>query len=260
MKNSLENISNRRDWIVDYINRSKTASVNCLAKQLSVSEMTIRRDLRFLMEQNLIAKTPTGMYRSNQDVVIFSNYYERNNINQNEKRSIARLAMQFVNNGDFIAMDSSTTVIEMVKCFPLNLNITLVTNSLAIPLLILDQSLVQLICTGGSARPGHASSTGSITNNVISMYKYDKAFISANAFDPNLGLCDKADEMQLKSLMAKNSKKVYFLCDSSKFLKKSWYFTAIQNLEAIITDSKVSPEILNILREKGYNVLVAPDD
>jgi len=258
MKNSINVINQRREYIVEYINKVGRTSVEMLAEKLNVSLATIRRDLVFLEEHQLIKKTPYGLYTGSNDIVSFNGYEKRICINQFEKQAIAKLALKFIQNGDFIGMDASTTVIELCKLLPNDIDISLVTNSQLIPFLLMNKPSIQVISTGGVSSPSHASNVGGITNSVISMFHYDKVFISANAFDPNLGICDKSEEIAIKTSFIRAAEKSYLLCDSSKFMKKSLYFTLIRNFDAIITDWKIDKNILKRLQDMGHNILIAP--
>ena len=56
MRNSYKNIENRREHILDVLNKNKSMTIEELSKHLNVSEMTIRRDCNSLAKMGRITQ------------------------------------------------------------------------------------------------------------------------------------------------------------------------------------------------------------
>ena len=104
----------RRNKIIDYIENHGAATITGLSQVLGVSEMTIRRDLRYIEAQGVIKRTYGGAV-SNEGTGLEPFPNTRKTQQQQEKERIASKALEFINDGDTLIFDCSTTVLALSK-------------------------------------------------------------------------------------------------------------------------------------------------
>lgn len=259
MRSSNEAVSQRRDRILDYISSTGRTTTELVAKEFGVSIMTARRDLLYLMEKKLISKSSSGLFMVDNNTVFMKDFNFRLSHHMTEKQAMARECLKLIKDGDLIGTDASTSVLTLCQMLPQEYQLTLVTLSQVLPLMMEHHPNATIVSTGGISLKGHASYVGSIALSALSAFHFDKSFLSTSAFDPALGLCDYSEELNNKAKLMERSRESYLLCDSSKLEKKSLHYLFIPaNITAIITDWKVSQEQLDNLYRHDYNVIVAP--
>lgn len=261
MRSSNEVVAQRRDKVLEYISTTGRTTTELLAKEFGVSIMTARRDLLYLSEKNLIRKSSSGLFMVDNNTVSIRDFNFRLQHHLPEKQAIARECLRFIQDGDLIGTDASTSVLTLCRKIPRDYRLTLITLSQILPMMMENHPNVTVVSTGGISLKGHASYVGSIAVSTLSSFHFDRAFLSTSAFDPALGLCDYPEELDIKSNLIKHSAETYLLCDSSKLGKNSLhYLFSPANITAIITDWKITSEQLDNLRRYNYNVIVAPAD
>lgn len=229
----------RLDKILSLLNEKNFASIEELQTILNVSTITIRRDIKELENRMLVQKVYGGVKKINSNI-LESRFAERRMIHSRQKISIAKTAIQFVNDGDTIFIDSSSTAFELVRLCKEKLNdIHMVTNSLMSALELLENQTCTITLVGGTVRIDNISSIGMNAEEMVEHLNAEKAFISCRAFMPSKGTFEVSPAIGIiKRTMAKNSNKVYLLVDDSKFFKRS-AFMAIptDDINVIVTNS-----------------------
>ena len=117
--------------IVELINKEIKTTVANLCEKFSVSPATIRNDLRELELAGLLKRTHGGAI-SNRKASFELNSYQKEVENLEKKAAVAKAAIQYVQDGDIIAIDTGTTTLELAKLLVGRRNITVVTNDLEI--------------------------------------------------------------------------------------------------------------------------------
>ena len=124
-------VEERKEKILDMLNRDGKVKVNELSRLFDVSEVTIRLDLSDLEENGLLSRVYGGAVSS------YKNYYnmsfkQRVIANGNEKKLIAAKAAQMVMENDTLMMNSGTTTLFTYMALSKSMHLTIITNSVAI--------------------------------------------------------------------------------------------------------------------------------
>ena len=117
----------RRNQILEQLQREKRVVVSELSAFFGVSEETIRRDLEKLSEDGFVVKTYGGAVL-NEDNVVDMPFVIRKNTNVAEKQIIGKLIAGMINDGEQIVMDASSTVAGTARYLKAKSNLTIVTN------------------------------------------------------------------------------------------------------------------------------------
>lgn len=225
----------RRNIIKDDIENKGSVDIEQLSNQFSVSQMTIRRDLKVLENEGIIKRTMKGAIPVN-DNSIDDTLRLRLSQNKAEKIAIARYAANLINNDDVIIIDASTTALELCK-FIMDKSITVITNSLSVAVALSSSSHVNVIVLGGTLRRGSLSLIGHEVVENFERYNINKAFISSKALSYDEGLTDiNMFEVETKKAAIKKSSQVIVLLDHTKINKTSLLKVCdIQQITRVIT-------------------------
>ncbi len=226
----------RQNTILEMVSERKYCTVNYLSKQLFVAPMTIRRDLNEMESTGLITRCFGGVTvpdYENREVP----FEIRNKSNFVAKQQIAEKAAQLIKNGDVLFLDSSTTVGHIVEFLSPEQNLTVITNSTWIAEK-LKQKHITCYLTGGKLVENSYALVGSIAEASVSRVFANVCFFSAQGIDENGVITDQSEaESALRRLMIQNSKKQYFLFDSSKRNKRfAFKIITTDQISGIITE------------------------
>lgn len=234
----------RQKFICDYLKKNKFVDTNDLQKMLDVSDMTVRRDLKKLEDEQRLLRVMGGA-RS----MFFSTAEERGNIHYEEKRRIAKYAASLVREGDTLFLDASSTVYAIMEF--LTVPVTMITNNLSICMELKDKEYIDIILTGGSLRKNSMMMTGKEALHTISTYCVDKAFLSSNAISLVHGITDSINgESEVKRAMIANSDQVYFMMDHSKFgERKLNKICELNQITELIVDNTEDADSIKFVNE-----------
>lgn len=242
----------RRSKIISILNENKSLLVNETAELFNVTEETIRRDLKLLESQGLLARTHGGAVLS-EDTGVEAPLEIREGINIEGKNLIGKRAAGMVNNNDTIILDASTSSLYVAKHLKDKKGLTVITNAERIILELSGCEDITLISSGGILRKKSLSYVGRAAENAISNYYADKLFFSCKGFSPKKGFTDSNEqESDMRKTMIKCSEKTIFLCDRTKFDKVGYVNTArLEDIDTIITDIELPDGWKGILDEAG---------
>jgi len=248
----------RREKILELIREDGHAKVQDLARIFKVTEVTIRQDLEKLESEGLVEREHGGAILSN----IGSNVKDitlQNQSNMPAKIAIARKAIEFINDGDTIILDSGSTTTEIAKLITGYKNLTVITNAINIALILGANSGINLMVTGGEFKPPTLSLTGQKSADFFNNINADKVFLATAGLSLKAGLTyPSISDLCVKRAMIDVSDKVYVVADSTKIGLKSFAsLGALALIDHLITDSQVTKENIKMLQEHEVDYILA---
>lgn len=248
----------RRSYILKQIENLGSVTVTDLADDLGVSGMTIRRDLDELEKDGLVQRVHGGVV-SARGRSYEPPYALRVTQAVEAKQAIGVLAATLVADGDSIALDIGSTTIELAKNLTERHNLTILTPSLRIANLFINQPDIRLILPGGIARPGEASLSGDLTRKAFQGLFVDRLFLSVGGINAQFGLTGyNWDEALVKQAMIKSAKEVIVVADATKFGKVAFaHITSFSAIHKLVTDQMPPKPILLELNKAGVNISLA---
>lgn len=245
----------RRRKIMEQIDKHQKVYVQELSKLFQVTDETIRRDLEKLEQQNLVKRCYGGAVindHTSQDIF----FLKRIDINNANKKYIARKAEYLINEGDTVMIDASTTCLALLRYLKGKKNLTIITNSIRVISEFINSDF-SIISTGGILRSHSYALTGSVACDTIKRYYVDVAIISCKALDMKKGLMESNEpESIVKQKMIEQAQKVALLADSSKFDKIAFTRTCgMEKVDCLVTDKELSPEWLEFLKKNSIQVI-----
>ncbi len=240
----------RRNQILEQLQREKRVVVSELSAFFGVSEETIRRDLEKLSEDGFVVKTYGGAVL-NEDNVVDMPFVIRKNTNVAEKQIIGKLIAGMINDGEQIVMDASSTVAGTARYLKAKSNLTIVTNSVEILIEMSDVSGFNVISTGGVLKEGTLSLTGAQVDRSYASYNVDTAVFSCKGIDVNSGITDSNEtNAYIKQTLLSSARRKVLAIDHTKFGKTALVrICALKDITHVVTDVKPSDEWLAILSD-----------
>ncbi len=212
----------RQEEILNILEKSKSISVNKLSELLYVSPPTIRRDLTYLEQQGKVCRTHGGVIlrqTAEKEIPLVL----REGQNSQAKQIIAKKAAEYINDGDVIFLDASSTTAHIIPYLKRFNDIIVVTNSPKTSMSLGIEN-IKNYCTGGLLLPHSIAYVGYETEKFISNINADIFFFSSRGYMEDGYITDSSiEESTVKKTMIKNADRTFYLCDSSKKNKKYMY-------------------------------------
>jgi DeoR/GlpR family transcriptional regulator of sugar metabolism len=248
----------RRDKILEMIKEDGHAKVLQLSKMFKVSEVTIRQDLEKLEKDGFVEREHGGAYLKNVGVLV-KNISLQNQENLVEKAAIAHKAVEFIYDGDTIILDSGSTTTEIAKLILGFKNLTVITNSLNIALILGADPEINLVVTGGEFKAPTLSLTGQKAADFFDNLHVDKLFLATAGITLKSGLTyPSISDICVKRAMIESANTVYLVADAAKVGKSSFAsLGALSLIDYLITDSKINEEDVLMLKKHDIKLVIA---
>ncbi|NIV39553.1 MAG: DeoR family transcriptional regulator [Anaerolineae bacterium] len=253
----------RRWAILQEVQRNYHVSVAKLSQHFSVSRATIRRDLTHLEKMGLLQRVHGGaqaLSLAEQNLLFDARLLQRTAV----KCSIGQTAAALIRPGDIILLDSGTTVLEIARRIPPALleegGLTVITRSLVIASELRSRRHIRLILLGGVYVHSFDTIVGSQVENALQGMHVDVLFIGTDGVTADFGLTtDNLMEAGLYPIMASRADRVVVVTDSSKIgVRQLQAILSLNEIHTFVTDSDAPDDFVNMLEEKGIEVLLAP--
>lgn len=247
----------RRKAITKLLDDQGSVRVAALAARFEVTEETIRRDLDYLESEGRLRRSHGGavsVQARDQEIP----YWFREITHEKEKAAIARCALQYVEEGDRIILDASTTAWHIAKRIR-DMDLTVVTNSIRVAVTLSELEKVTVISLGGQLAKRSLSYVGPQAEECMRGYHVNKLFFSCAGIDLERGLSDLTNEQaSIRRSMLDQADRRILLVDHGKFGEKALsVVSGFDCIDEIVTNEEAPAETLAQLREAGVIVTVA---
>ncbi|WNF38841.1 DeoR/GlpR family DNA-binding transcription regulator [Bacillaceae bacterium IKA-2] len=244
----------RKNKIKEIIVENKSVTVAELTSLFSVTEETIRRDLKQLEDDGFLSRTYGGAFISEgvqNDVDVSIREY----IHVEGKRKIASKCLSFIKNGDSIFLDASTTSLVIASMLK-DRKLTVVTNSMNVVNALAQSRHVNIVVIGGTLSKSSLSNLGRNAEFNMKNYFFDSAFISCRSVSIQHGITDSNEQQAgVRKLAAEHANHVYLVADYTKFDKTS--FASIcwfDQINYIVVDQVLSEGWHSFLKEQNLTI------
>lgn len=222
-----------------------------------VSEVTLRRDLLRLSEENKLIRTYGGARVVND----MNNYQEeefqkRLVQNAEEKRLIAAKAVGLIKENEKIFLDSGSTCTFIAKQIP-NEPYDITTTGLSCAIELLKLSAPQITMVGGNVYKDSCSVNGDICVTQIENSFWHTSFIGVMGFVPGRGfMTSVSGDYILKRKVVQQSEKVVVVMDHTKVGNWGTHLIArLPEIYAVISDGELPRTVVEELKRNGIQVL-----
>lgn len=250
----------RQKQIIQYLSEVKFAKAEQLAAMFDVSLETIRRDLLELEKNSSVKKVWGGAVYNTMRAKELE-FQKKMENNQQGKYAIARIALEYINDGDAIVMNNGAATLALAKCMQsARNNLTVVTNSPDIAMILSDNETNQVYVSSGYLRKHNKSLIGSMCNECIGNFKVDKTILSVDGISIADGVTEyNTEEAATLRKMVEIGHMTMLLCEFSKFQEVA--FNKVCNagqVSYVFTDWNVSAKEAKAWNDIGVKILTAP--
>lgn len=250
-------ITERHQFILEELQRKNRVTIQELSDQLEVSGVTIRKDLKALEERKLLFRTHGGASLQNP-YALERPIQEKQYINASEKQQIARAAMGLIGQHDALMIGSGTTVFEFSRHLFPERPLTVITPALKVAMELSHRKNVEVLQLGGLIRPNSSSVAGNFAEYMLEYVSCGLLFLGVDGIDLDFGFTiSNLTEAGLNQKMIRTAQSVVILADHTKFGRKGIAkICEFEQVQYVITDSGVAPEMVTALEEFGIEVII----
>jgi DeoR family galactitol utilization operon repressor len=246
-----QELAEREKTILDFLAENGSLSVGMLARELRVSEVTIRSDLKGLEEKGYLQRSRGGAYPSfHKDILT------RQRQNVEEKKRIAKAAADLVKDGDRIMIEAGTTTALIVRYLIGKRDVQVVTNSTLVFAYARLNPTINITLTGGVFRRETESLVGPLALQSIRDFNVRIAFVGTDGFTLERGMTTQlAEGAEIVRAMRERAEATWLVADSGKYGKTGFVSVLpLSGVDGIITNEGLGSEALRALSDAGLNV------
>lgn len=247
--------SARQATIMKTLGVQGACSVTELARQLAVSDETIRRDVKTMATKGLVERVHGGV--TLRELFREPAFQKRMERNAESKMRIARLAAAQIRNGDSLMLDTGSTTAYVARALSDHRDLMVVTNCTEIAGRLAARNRVYL--AGGELRADDGAVFGLSAIRFVEQYRVRFAVLSIGAIDAVDGLMDYyPEEAEFSRAVLGRASHTMIVADHSKFgTQASVRVCGLEDVGILITDRPPPPEIARRLGETGTRLLIA---
>jgi len=244
----------RRQKITELLETKGIASLQELAAQLGVSESTLRRDLEFLERIGQIRRTRGGAAYVGQSLTAFEDRRQRALA---QKQRIAKVAAEMILPGEAVLLDGGTTTLEVARQL-LGKPLQIVTNSLPIVNLVVNQPQIELIVIGGYLYPKTGVALGPHAEEMLKTIHARRLVMSVGGITERGLFNSNSLLVETERRMMEAAEEVIVVADSSKFGHSALaHLCPLNAVDRMIVDAGVSEQWQAKIREAGVELILA---
>jgi len=248
----------RHQQILETARAHGRVDVTGLARDLSVTPETVRRDLTALERRGVLRRVHGGAIPVDR-LGVEPGVADRENQAQGEKERIAIAALEELPDGGSIIIDAGTTTARLAELLPSDREFTVVTHSVPVASLLVNRPNISLHLLGGIVRGRTLAAVGDWTKAQIAEVFADVAFMGTNGISVGRGITTPdIAEASVKRALIKAARRTVVLADHSKFGREDFALVApISSIDTVVTDSTTDAEFIDEIESIGPRVVVA---
>ena len=248
----------RQQRIMAQARSAGRVEVAALADSLGVAAETVRRDLTALERRGSVRRVHGGAIPVER-LELEPTLAARSSRLTDVKRRIAARVLDELPTGGTVLLDSGSTTLAVVQLLPPDLDLTVVTNSVAAASALSTNPGVTLYLLGGRVRGITGAAVGEWATAALDGLVVDLAVLGTNGISAARGLTtpDQAESL-VKAAMVRSARRVLVATDSSKAGDDHLHrFATLAEVDLVVTDADLADDVAAELRAAGPRVVTA---
>jgi DeoR family transcriptional regulator, glycerol-3-phosphate regulon repressor len=245
----------RQSEILRLVRARQTCTVAELADVFTVSDETVRRDLKPLIADGVLIKVHGGvMLPERLDEPPFQRRLEEN---LSAKRSMAARVCDMVHDGDSLILDGGTTCVHIAQALCVRSRLTVVTNSAEIARTLAPRNGNRVFIAGGEVRGDDTAAFGESTLTFLRQFHVRFAIVSVTAIDAQGRFMDaQPDDVSYSLAAFAQAERRVVVADHSKFGHSALVHAfGPDGLDLLITDEGPSPALGQVFAAAKLEVI-----
>jgi DeoR family glycerol-3-phosphate regulon repressor len=247
----------RQAQLLDEVRARGAMSVEALADQFGVTLQTVRRDVKLMADVGLLARFHGGVRVPSSTTENIA-YRQRQQLNEQAKKRIARAVAQAVPDGCSLILNIGTTTEAIARELLKHKGLRVITNNLNVAAILSDNPDCELIVAGGVVRSRDRGIVGEATVDFIQQFKVDIGLIGISAIESDGTLRDfDYREVKVARAIIEHSREVWLAADHSKFNRPAMVqLAALNQVDRLFTDATPPEPFPALLAEAGVQCMV----
>jgi DeoR/GlpR family transcriptional regulator of sugar metabolism len=248
----------RRQLMAEAVMAEGAVRIEDLTERFGISLMTAHRDLDELVDKGILRKT-RGIVSAAPTSLIESSEVYRSARQLLEKQAIAEAAARYLEPGQAVFFDDSTTVLQLVPLLATRVPLTVITNSITLMNEMKGTRDITLLGLGGQFYNWCNAFMGPVTTAEIRRLRADRAFLSMSAITDDMVFHQSPEMVETKRAMFDSAAVRILLADHTKFERRALHaMGTLDEFDVVIVDDRTPPRQVERMKAKGITVVVAP--
>jgi len=250
-------LTRRQSEILRAVELRGSTAIAKLARDLGVSDETIRRNVKPLVAQGLVRRVHGGI--TALDPGHEAPFQNRMTENADAKRAIAEAVVGLISNGDTLILDGGSTTAFVARSLRRRSGLVAVTNSAEIARTLATKTKNRVFMAGGELRADDAASLGATAISYVRQFRVRHAILSLAAIgnDGSLMVSEPA-EAEYSRTVIDRAENVIVAVDHTKFARQGMArICGLDPIDVLVTDAKPPDEIGQHLADANVQVVVA---
>jgi DeoR/GlpR family transcriptional regulator of sugar metabolism len=246
----------RRDFLLGRLEAEGKLVAKDVARELGVSEDSVRRDLRELAAAGLCQRVYGGALPVSPAIV---DYAARSAVSPESKDRVARRAAALIRSGDRVILDGGTTTLAVVRALPRTLPATVITHSPTIAAALVEHPSIEVFLLGGRLYKHSAVTCGVVAADAARAISADVFLLGVTGVHPVEGLTTgDVEEAAMKRTLAGRAADTYVLASREKIGAASPYAVLpLADAAGVVTDAPADDPTIERLRADGVEIVAA---
>ncbi|OYU93621.1 MAG: DeoR family transcriptional regulator [Burkholderiales bacterium PBB5] len=247
----------RQAGVLDTVRELGSVTVEALAERFGVTLQTVRRDVKLLSDAGLLARFHGGV-RLPASTTENIAYRQRQQLNDEPKRRIARAVAAAVPEGSSLFLNIGTTTEAIARELLGHQGLRVITNNLNVAAILSDNPAIEVIVAGGVVRSRDRGIIGEATVEFIGQFRVDIGVIGISAIEADGTLRDfDYREVKVAQAIMRASRQVWLAADHSKFNRPAMVEVGrLDQVDTLFTDSPPPPPFATLLADAGVHCVV----
>ncbi|MBB3664239.1 MULTISPECIES: DeoR/GlpR family DNA-binding transcription regulator [Prauserella salsuginis group] len=244
----------RRGVILEQLHTAGFLAISDLSKQLGVSDMTVRRDVRRLERDGKVRVVHGGVSLPPADQP--PAFEGRVRARHEAKQRIGAHAAGLLAGSDTIAVDAGTTPYELALALPDDFAGSVVSHSVPVLQRMLSLPAARTVALGGDLNHDSQAFVGPITVDTAAQLRVKTFFLGAAAVDERGVYVATDRERPTKLALMDIADRVVLLADHSKFdAAAAVLLCPLSRLDTVVTDRR--PALADLFDGAGVQLDLA---
>ena len=232
-------LDERRASILHIIEETGFVALADLAQRVHASESTVRRDLDYLDGIGQIRRTRGGAAYVGESLTAFD---ERSTQATSEKQKVAQYAANLIEPGEAVLLDGGTTTLEVARHL-VGKPLQVVTNSLPIVNLLVNQPEIELVVIGGYLYPKTGVALGPLAMASLAGIHVRRLLISVGGITEKGLFNSNALLVETERKMFAVADEVVVVSDSGKLGHSALaHLCSLDVVDRLVVDSGISEQ------------------
>lgn len=251
----------RKAELAAYVAEVGQVTVARLAKRFDVSADTIRRDLDHLDGEGVLIRTHGGAVSLTAFPRPDSGLDVRARVQASAKDRIGALAAGLIADGSSVVINAGTTTLALVRHLREHRDLTIATNSLAIPAELAPSVVREVYVLGGVVRLSAQATVGPValarsgSGEVDIRCDLAMICVGAVAHDSGYSTSNLGEAAMMREMMARAGQ-VAVLADATKFGRRLFAQVAeLGRADWFVSDTTPPDDLADALRAAGVEII-----